>query len=528
MKTVQLQAHRGVSTDYPENTMRAFMGAIYQGYEIIELDPEVTADGKIVILHDGTLNRTGRRADGSVIREPLHIRDLTYEEALSFDFGLWFSQKYRGEKIPLLEDVLALAKEHDVLVKIDNKFQKFSESGKKELFRVARESGAKVAFTCYTLDAVERVLDEVPETGIHYDGPVTEENLIWLSKKVDREKLVVWLPYRCSLTSWVKVSFADEKLSELVRKYAKLGLWILSDYEERDDAVKRLKPDVIETTGGIKPIVRADWKLDVHMHSEHSHDSQASVASLCRAAKEKGLRAVCITDHSDFMGEDPVTHILKSVQDARAARKSYEGQMEVLAGVEIGEGFLKPELFQSLKERGNFDQIIGSIHLMGYFNPRRSCRKVNYEEMNEEEVAACLHQYFADILFFLEHGECDILGHLTYPLRYLVGNYKKEIELKDYEEDIRAIFAYLIRHGIALEVNTSCKGSGYDALLPEESLLKLYRDMGGYLLTMGSDAHTPERIYRYGEETVRILKELGFKNLYYFKNRYICQCSLEE
>lgn len=75
---MQLQAHRGVCTEYPENTMAAFWGAICQDYKIIELDPNVTADGKFVILHDNTINRTARRPDGSVVRENRKVTEMTF------------------------------------------------------------------------------------------------------------------------------------------------------------------------------------------------------------------------------------------------------------------------------------------------------------------------------------------------------------------------------------------------------------------------------------------------------------------
>ena len=78
----KLQAHRGVSTEYPENTMPAFIAAVNQGYDIIELDPGYTADGHIIILHDAILNRTIRNADGSVIKETTYAHRCTLKELL--------------------------------------------------------------------------------------------------------------------------------------------------------------------------------------------------------------------------------------------------------------------------------------------------------------------------------------------------------------------------------------------------------------------------------------------------------------
>ena len=108
---IKLQAHRGVSTEAPENTLFAIELAAAQGYAIAEVDVSVTKDGKFVLLHDDTLNRTARRADGSAIEEPLPLAQLTYEEALAYDFGGWFSKKYEGTSIPLFEDILKFAKQ---------------------------------------------------------------------------------------------------------------------------------------------------------------------------------------------------------------------------------------------------------------------------------------------------------------------------------------------------------------------------------------------------------------------------------
>ena len=88
------QAHKGVSTEYPENTMPAFIAAVEQGYKIIELDVAVTKDLKFVLLHDNTINRTARYENGDVIFDTVKISDITYSQALQYDFGIWFSKKF--------------------------------------------------------------------------------------------------------------------------------------------------------------------------------------------------------------------------------------------------------------------------------------------------------------------------------------------------------------------------------------------------------------------------------------------------
>lgn len=89
-------AHRGASEYAPENTMSAFDMALQLGANGIELDLQRTRDGKIVIFHDNKIdNKSNKKGK---------ISDYTYQELLDFDFGSWFSLKYKGEKIVLFED----------------------------------------------------------------------------------------------------------------------------------------------------------------------------------------------------------------------------------------------------------------------------------------------------------------------------------------------------------------------------------------------------------------------------------------
>ncbi len=163
MRKVNLQAHKGVSTDYPENTMSAFRASVCQHYDIIELDLGITEDKKIVVLHDDTINRTGRNSDGTPIESEINIKDITYAETLSYDFGCWFSNKFKGEPIPLFSDVLLFAKENGIMLKIDNKFQRFSAEDKKSLFDMTREYASIVR-----LDSLDQIIGSVHE--VRYDG----------------------------------------------------------------------------------------------------------------------------------------------------------------------------------------------------------------------------------------------------------------------------------------------------------------------------------------------------------------------
>ena len=112
-QNTEVTAHRGESTNHPENTMSAFAGAKEVEADWIELDVQQTKDRQIVVSHDSNLARvTGVNKD---------IIDMTYEEISKLDAGSFFNEKFKGEKIPLLEDVLKFAKENNMKLNIELK-----------------------------------------------------------------------------------------------------------------------------------------------------------------------------------------------------------------------------------------------------------------------------------------------------------------------------------------------------------------------------------------------------------------------
>lgn len=102
--------HRGYNTVAPENTLPAYILSRQNGFSIAETDISFTSDGVAVLLHDATINRTARNADGSTIGSTINISSITYEQALEYDFGIWKGAKYAGTKIPTLEQFLDLCR----------------------------------------------------------------------------------------------------------------------------------------------------------------------------------------------------------------------------------------------------------------------------------------------------------------------------------------------------------------------------------------------------------------------------------
>lgn len=251
----KLQAHRGVSSEYPENTLLAYQAAIDQGYGVIELDPKYTLDGRIVMLHDRSLKRTARDENG--VAPSVDITDITLERARSCEYGSWKDEKFKGEVIPTLSDVLDLAEKNpSVSLKFDNVWTKFPDGIRRSfLLEIAeREDRAKIGITCDSLEAINEVVSTLPHADIHYDGVALDEELLGeLKALANNRELVIWLCYDLPHLSWYKGKRASAELCDTVRKYGKLGIWIISTREQLENAVLDLKADLIETNGSVKP-----------------------------------------------------------------------------------------------------------------------------------------------------------------------------------------------------------------------------------------------------------------------------------
>ena len=112
--------HRGaMPSEVPENTLPAYAKAKEMGYDYVEIDIRLTSDGKIVHLHDATINRTARNADGTSIANEINIADITYDEALQYVFCSTLFSKYPTVKIPTLEESVALCRSIGIMIMFD-------------------------------------------------------------------------------------------------------------------------------------------------------------------------------------------------------------------------------------------------------------------------------------------------------------------------------------------------------------------------------------------------------------------------
>lgn len=249
---IELQAHRGLEAEYPCNTMASFKAAIERGYPRIELDPALTKDGVIVVLHDKTINYTARRSDGSKIENPMRINDITYAEADSYDYGLWRGERFRGERLPLLYDVFRLCAANNVMIKVDNKLFGFPEKDVLRVFDMINETGVRTCISCYDAGSAIRAAEKVPSCHVSLDGITDEATLSAVSSAVGKDRFEIWLPVEYHVASWApKEWFADKEKCERVKKYALLALWAIGSVSAFEKAVASYAPFAVETDGTV-------------------------------------------------------------------------------------------------------------------------------------------------------------------------------------------------------------------------------------------------------------------------------------
>ena len=301
-------------------------------------------------------------------------------------------------------------------------------------------------------------------------------------------------------------------------------------------------------------------EYDVHLHSAFSTDSSEKMETTAEKAVQLGLKGLCFTDHMDLYfplqcskksGGDFTFELKEYFENLEIIKQKYSGKLEILYGLEIG---LRNELdlkekclygYRKMAEEYPFDFIIGSTHCLEDIDPY--WEEYWYGRTAEEG----LDRYFEAIAHNCTYYDSfDSLGHLDYLVRYVsqeatVKSAEKKglLELvsgkdeesdpnvqkrlygrkiydpSDFTEYIEDILKSVIDKGVALEVNTAGIKYGLGFAHPRKEILKMYKDMGGELITIGSDAHMAEHLAYGFDETCDLLKDLGFKYYFVYKGR---------
>lgn len=257
------------------------------------------------------------------------------------------------------------------------------------------------------------------------------------------------------------------------------------------------------------------YLTDYHMHTRRSPDGFEPIEVMCERAIEMGISEIAITDHLDL-----VTHSVYTVdfdaaathEDITRAQQQFAGRLTVRRGVEIGQPQANPKEYHRYMEQYSHDFIIGSIHNL---KNDADVYYFNYRELDCEKV---YDEYVQQMLELARDYDFDVMGHLTYPLRYMYRD-GKTVDLSRWEGEFRQLFRMLIQSGRGIEVNTSGLRQEIGQTLPPLELVKLYRQCGGEIITIGSDAHKKEDLGYGIQQGRQLLKEAGFTHITVFEQR---------
>ena len=256
---------------------------------------------------------------------------------------------------------------------------------------------------------------------------------------------------------------------------------------------------------------------DFHIHTSFSGDSQTPARTQIEQCISLGMKELCITDHHDYdsgMEEEiflldfdtylPVLHTL---------RQEYQNQIQVNIGVELGLQLHVKDYLKDLVSSLEVDFIIGSCHFIDQKDPYDP---TFFQGKTEQEI----YQHFFEVtLKRVQSLDCfDSLGHLDYVVRYSPTK-NQNYSYYAYQEYIDPILKTLIQKGKALECNTA--GFRYHLGQPNpcQDILTRYRELGGELITLGSDAHTSPHIGYNFPYIQSLLETCGFRYLTTYHRR---------
>jgi len=262
--------------------------------------------------------------------------------------------------------------------------------------------------------------------------------------------------------------------------------------------------------------------VDFHVHSTFSPDAEDTVEAMCEAAVQAGLNAICFTDHVDFEPRDASHGYLrfdayqKALEEAAA---KWQGVLEVRMGIEADyQVWYTNELREFLSGR-NLDFVLGSVHWVESLSATGEV----FDRYGREE--SC-RRYLQNVLGLARSGLYDSLAHLDFIKRYAFERYGKA-PLEAFADEIEAILKALIDNGTALEINTSGLRRPVHETLPGVETLRLYRRLGGELVTFGSDAHRVQHAGFAIPYAVDLARSIGFRYVTVFRGRKPVFISLE-
>ena len=253
--------------------------------------------------------------------------------------------------------------------------------------------------------------------------------------------------------------------------------------------------------------------FDYHMHTRVSFDAHETGEAMANAALAKGLKEICFTDHVDY---DPLGKMGCMAFDTAVYNAEYDNLevpgLKIRRGMEFGMAADNVEQFKKDLQRRHFDFVLGSIHFVDgldvYFP----------EYWSDKTIFQAERRYLETTLECVQiHNDFDVLAHLTYIAKAQSHPDHRPVSFGDHREIIDEILRIVAAKGKGLEMNTSgmdrCGG-----FLPTADMFRRFKELGGEIVTIGSDAHQAVRVGQYAFDVCDIFRDI-FGYVCTFENR---------
>ncbi|WP_035051040.1 histidinol-phosphatase HisJ family protein [Carnobacterium pleistocenium] len=257
---------------------------------------------------------------------------------------------------------------------------------------------------------------------------------------------------------------------------------------------------------------------DYHVHSDYSDDSWYLMEDVVKDAIQLGLEEICFTDHVDY-GVKPdwksdekfqvgMNKEVKNVHydfyfsELNKLSKKYEEKIKVKKGLEFGMQVHTIPQFEKLFQSHDFDFILLSVHQI-------ENKEFWTGEFQKGHTQLESYDRYYDEMYHLitAYKDYSVLAHMDLVRRYL----DKEVDRFEYNKDkIERILKKVIEDNKGIEVNTSSVRYEINGLTPSIEILKLYHELGGTIITIGSDSHKPKHLGFHIEESKKLLKGIGY------------------
>lgn len=261
---------------------------------------------------------------------------------------------------------------------------------------------------------------------------------------------------------------------------------------------------------------------DFHVHSSLSHDGNGTIIEYCEKALTMGVKAIGFCEHLDLDPRDAVSgmHDYKLYRSLiEEAREAHGDRLIICMGAEVG---YVPRMGGEISDylAGHaYDFVVGSIHTIFDGESGISDEYDALETFARCELWAAYENYFETVNDMVKTGLFDVVGHLDLINRFGVNHMEGELEWGRFYGVLRRILEGAIKRQMPVEINTSGLRQAPRLTYPGREVLKLYKELGGEQVLVGSDAHDPADLGGGIPAAIKLTREFKLDPDIYFKDR---------